>query len=644
MSVRDYSETEWNSDAIGNKREHPGDDSEGKKKARTGDNASKVVHIRGLPSVVSDSEVRELGQPFGNVVKHLLMLSKGQAFVEFENIEQAQAMIDGYEYNKVNLQNQDVRVQFSSHQELKIKDRQDNESSSGNTSVEAPSKVVHIRRLPQVYNDDEIRDLGLPFGRMTNHLIMRSRGQAFIEFENVDCAKTMMNYFAYAKPTIRNQTVFIQYSSHQELKTRDLPPTNQDNYPPQQLKQEASSYSEESVPMPKGPPRIVKVTVTNIKYPVTLEVLEKVFQRCGKIQKIVTFMQSDQFHALIQYGTPEEAVTAKSLLDWQNIYTGCNTLNVTFSKLEQLHVKFNNDKMRDYTNPDLPSGEQNTLKFGGVLPTPTADELRFQNPASNARGDFEAKLAAMLQLAAQSQQLPNNFRPRDNYQDGGNYLRHNSHQDSHRGGSNSYSTPLQAAPLQPGATVLLCSNLNEEAVTCDDLFTLFGVYGDVMRVKILFNKKDHALIQLADPSMASNALEHLSNAILHGKAIHIAPSKHASITGPKSNAVDDTEANLTKDYSDSPLHRFRRSRGKNFQNIFMPIKTLHLANISEDSGEEDIRKMFGEHGTVADFKFFHNDNRQAMLQMADVEQAILTLIRCHNQNHIKVSFAKKEMS
>lgn len=29
-----------------------------------------------------------------------------------------------------------------------------------------------------------------------------------------------------------------------------------------------------------------------------------------------------------------------------------------------------------------------------------------------------------------------------------------------------------------------------------------GVYGDVMRVKILFNKKDNALVQMADGTQA----------------------------------------------------------------------------------------------------------------------------------------------
>jgi polypyrimidine tract-binding protein 1 len=40
-----------------------------------------------------------------------------------------------------------------------------------------------------------------------------------------------------------------------------------------------------------------------------------------------------------------------------------------------------------------------------------------------------------------------------------------------------------------GNSVLLVSNLNPEIVTPQSLFILFGVYGDVQRVKILFNKE-----------------------------------------------------------------------------------------------------------------------------------------------------------
>lgn len=44
-------------------------------------------------------------------------------------------------------------------------------------------------------------------------------------------------------------------------------------------------------------------------------------------------------------------------LDGQNIYNACCTLRISFSRLTSLNVKYNNDKSRDYTRPDLPTGD-----------------------------------------------------------------------------------------------------------------------------------------------------------------------------------------------------------------------------------------------------------------------------------------------
>lgn len=53
---------------------------------------------------------------------------------------------------------------------------------------------------------------------------------------------------------------------------------------------------------------------------------------------------------------PLTALSPQSL-DGQNIYNACCTLRIDFSKLTSLNVKYNNDKSRDYTRPDLPSGD-----------------------------------------------------------------------------------------------------------------------------------------------------------------------------------------------------------------------------------------------------------------------------------------------
>lgn len=44
-------------------------------------------------------------------------------------------------------------------------------------------------------------------------------------------------------------------------------------------------------------------------------------------------------------------------LNGQNIYNGCCTLRIDYSKLQSLNVRYNNDKSRDFTNPTLPNNE-----------------------------------------------------------------------------------------------------------------------------------------------------------------------------------------------------------------------------------------------------------------------------------------------
>ncbi len=48
-------------------------------------------------------------------------------------------------------------------------------------------------------------------------------------------------------------------------------------------------------------------------------------------------------------------------------------------------------------------------------------------------------------------------------------------------------------------------------------------------MKILFNKKDTALIQMAEPQQAIHAINHLDKVKLWGKAIRVMHSKHTNV-------------------------------------------------------------------------------------------------------------------
>ncbi|XP_069987122.1 polypyrimidine tract-binding protein 2 isoform X14 [Penaeus vannamei] len=453
----------------------------------------------------------------------------------------------------------------------------------------APSRVIHIRNIPNEVTEAEIVHLGIPFGKVTNVLVLKGKNQAFLEMSDEVSATTMVNYFTNCTAQLRGRAVYVQFSNHKELKTDQ---THSNANPSAQAALQAAQALVNQTDTQGGPNTVLRVIVEHMIYPVTLDVLYQIFSRVGKVLKIVTFTKNNTFQALIQYPDVVTAQAAKMTLDGQNIYNACCTLRIEYSKLSNLNVKYNNDKSRDYTNPNLPTGDpalDSALAIGG-MPF-TGMPLAGVTPTAAALG------AAGIRL-----------------------------------------------PGQPSPNcVLLVSNLNEEMVTPDALFTLFGVYGDVQRVKILFNKKDNALVQMSEPHQTQLAISHLDKMKTWGKQIRVTLSKHQTVQLPKEGQPD---AGLTKDYSNSPLHRFKKPGSKNYQNIYPPSATLHLSNIPPTVDEEQIKDAFAHAGaSVKAFKFFPKDRKMALIQLGSVEEAIAALIKMHNfqlsdSSHLRVSFSK----
>ncbi|XP_060753931.1 polypyrimidine tract-binding protein 1a [Neoarius graeffei] len=490
-----------------------------------------------------------------------------------------------------------------------------------------PSRVVHVRKLPSDINEAEVISLGLPFGKVTNLLMLKGKNQAFLEMNTEESAQTMVNYYSSVTPVIRNHPVFMQYSNHKELKTDNSP----NQVRAQAALQAVNAVQTASVPLSSvdtggsgSQSPVLRVIVENLFYPVTLEVLHQIFSKFGTVLKIITFTKNNQFQALVQYSDTMTAQHAKLSLDGQNIYNACCTLRISFSKLTNLNVKYNNDKSRDYTRPDLPMGDGPASLDPQTIPTSAfTPGLISAAPFASAHGfpsAFTLQQTAGLSLPSIPSALA------------------------------SLGVPAAAAGrlaltgLNTTAhTVLLVSNLSPESVTPQCLFILFGVYGDVMRVKILFNKKENALVQMADATQAQLAMSYLNGQKLHGKALRVTLSKHTTVQLPREGHEDQ---GLTKDFSTSPLHRFKKPGSKNYSNIFPPSSTLHLSNVPPSVGEDDLKGLFRSSGaTVKAFKFFQKDHKMALIQLGSVEEAIESLIEFHNHDlgenhHLRVSFSK----
>lgn len=235
-----------------------------------------------------------------------------------------------------------------------------NGSDSKKLKVEEapPSRVLHIRKLPNEASETEVIALGLPFGKVTNILTLKGKNQAFLEMGTEEAAITMVNYYATVTPHVRNVPVYIQYSNHKELKTDAGNQRTQAVLQAVSAVQSGGSPSsdvQEALAAASSP--VLRIIIDNMFYPVTLDVLQQIFSKFGTVMKIITFTKNNQFQALLQFSDPVNAQQAKLALDGQNIYNSCCTLRIDFSKLVNLNVKYNNDKSRDYTRPELPAGD-----------------------------------------------------------------------------------------------------------------------------------------------------------------------------------------------------------------------------------------------------------------------------------------------
>uniref|UniRef100_G3PK33 RRM domain-containing protein n=1 Tax=Gasterosteus aculeatus aculeatus TaxID=481459 RepID=G3PK33_GASAC len=448
-----------------------------------------------------------------------------------------------------------------------------------------PSRVIHIRKLPNDISEAEVISLGLPFGDITNLLMLKAKNQAFLEMNSEEAAQNMVGYYSTVMPIIRNHLVYVQFSNHKELKT--------DNSPNQERAQAAlrALTSSHVDPTMVAPSAVLRVVVENLVYPVTLDALCQIFSKFGTVLRIIVFTKNSQFQALLQYAEGASAQSAKLSLDAQNIYNGCCTLRISFSKLTTLNVKYNNEKSRDFTRPDLPSGDSQPSMEHPAMATAFTPGIISAGPYGGAAHGFQP---AFTLQPAMSSHYPGLV-------------------PAMPGALASLSLPGAARlgfhHMSAGVSVLLVSNLNPENLTC--------VYGDVMRVKILFNKKENALVQMSDCTQAQLAMSHLSGQQLHGKSLRITPSKHTSVQLPREGHEDQ---GLTKDYSNSPLHRFKKPGSQNYSNIFPP------------SDDPEMLK----------------DHKMALIQMGSVEEALEALIEFHNHDlgenhHLRVSFSKSSI-
>ena len=364
----------------------------------------------------------------------------------------------------------------------------------------------------------------------------------------------------------------------------------------------------------------------------SIVVLQTIFEPFGQLSKVVLFTKHGVFQALVEFVEVRSAAQALRALNGKNIYAGCCTLNLTFSRLKDLVVNFNNEKSRDFVNDNLPVGPP-TLRGG---------------PNSYNDDDGHGHRGRGRQGMGGNRHRNNNRNNNRRHQNDGfqqqKQRHHNDRGADHQGGDD--ADTQRGDDDTAGTTPVLYTTGIAEGVSPDMLFKLFGCYGDVLRVKLMYMEKQAALIQFRSASEARCALTFLDGCPLRGSPLRLTESKHQTIT-----RTDDVRS---KSYFNHPLHRFAHSGSRNYLNIAVPSSTLHLSGLlgsagarpSEAQSELDsIRAKLEPHGTVLSIVHFPNDTRMALVEMESLEAAVEALVMCHGMelapgSLLRISFSK----
>lgn len=170
-----------------------------------------------------------------------------------------------------------------------------------------------------------------------------------------------------------------------------------------------------------------------------------------------------------------------------------------------------------------------------------------------------------------------------------------------------HATPLVAQAFTGGpGSVLLVEGLepvvaHAPQINADILFTLFGVYGDVMRVKLkpaansptegAMPSVSTALLQFMNRDQAAVALQNLNGVRVLGVASR---AMRISVAGEKDSFEDEPNQVVwpVKDYSTHAGHRFKYISCKNSKHICAPCPALHVSGLSLQVGEQDLREFF----------------------------------------------------
>jgi len=537
-------------------------------------------------------------------------------------------------------------------------------AGAGRPRETQPSKVLHLKPVPKTATQHDIIQLFMPYAPVETVKIfhLAHLGQAFVELPDVKVAQAAYQQMRAHGPTIQGVPLTVEFSNRQEITPHGG--------------------------AEQAPHRVLLITVNNLVYQIDLDLIHSLFCKFGNILRMAIFNRPNKkdtkepptVQCLVEYSRVEEAIQALQTLNGRCIYAGCNELEIQFSKLQELTVRQNNERTRDLTNPNLPTGDEPS---GG----PKSPTQRMTNGVAGGGSSSSAAAATSPVLGAasaggQTVVISNPFGTLDVVQLAGlpaqqvMALHENLQRQVMLAQSQGKKIISSSAGLAgegvhlPGhgpaqfpqevidagmdtankedTPVLMVHQLPGETITPQKVFNLFSIYGPVQKVKILHNRPDVAMVQFAEPAYATLAFFYTNGLRVGNNEIQVVFSKNKVVRSMQPGDEGQGFKNMSFASSDQRYGEGPDAFTRFARNACKPTDVVFVANLPEQFDEIQLDGLFRQIVNVRKVTMLPS-KEGARMKMAQVAvdgsvEAVEAVMVLHGQRvgdrELKVAFTK----
>uniref|UniRef100_A0A1I8J6P4 RRM domain-containing protein n=1 Tax=Macrostomum lignano TaxID=282301 RepID=A0A1I8J6P4_9PLAT len=540
----------------------------------------------------------------------------------------------------------------------------------------APSKVILIMDLNNSISDADIVALFSRYGNVVDMLRLKSGRSALLEFDDVSVSKMMVSQSKVNSFYIGSNPVKMAFGNSPNIIRKSGAPVTslsilgywphpngpagqqngammmggpppQHSMPPQMMQQQPPP-PQQPAPVPAAPSlaiqglpgRVLLFSITNATYPITVDVMKAICSPNGNLLRVSIGPKKadNSLEALVEFENVGDANKAIENLNGADIYSGCCTLNITVSHLPVLQVYKNDSESFDFTNPNL--GAEKTPLLGSAPPQQQAPP---QHPAASYQ----------MQQPPPYQQQPPPFGGPPGMMGPQSGMPPPPQQQQQQ----QFNPQDMSWMFQKGeGTVVMAYNL-PPGLTCQNIFNITCLYGNVARVKFLKSREGCAMVQMGTSEQSGYVVDNLSGLTIYGQKVEVCRSKQPEVQVASKPELMENGTPISVCYEDSVNNRFKRPDMFTKSRLVAPTKTLHFFNFPLGVTENDLRQFFLQHGgplpdKAVVFKPKQQDQRAAigLVEFDTVENAVLALMRSNHAEvklserakfHAKLSFSNK---